>query len=496
MDVQRTAGPLSDTPSAVHAVVLAGGSGVRFWPLSRELAPKQFLSIFGEESLVAGAVARGRAIPGSVAVHLVTGERLLPEFRNHLASRSDIAGESVDYIVEPLARNTAAAIALAAAVVELTDPRGVLVVLPADHLLGRDAEWDRALAAALSAARAGRLVTIGLQPTRPETGYGYILSGAEIAPGVREVERFVEKPDAATAERFVAEGAYLWNSGMLAARADVILRELELAGHRGGTSASACGEAIAAAARDVAAMKPADRVGDLGRAAFEPLPRVPFDRAVLEVSDVVAVVPTTTNWSDVGSLLAVASLGEPDERGNVLVGRAVDVDSSGIVSYAPDRLIATLGLSDVIVVDTPDATLVADKSRTEDVRLVVEALARAGARELIEPRRSMRPWGSWTLLVKTEAFQVKTISVEPGMRLSLQRHARRSEHWIVVEGSALVEIDGEERLVEAGHSAYVAVGSTHRLTNGGDVTLKIVEVATGDYLGEDDIERLEDDWSR
>jgi mannose-1-phosphate guanylyltransferase / mannose-6-phosphate isomerase len=487
---------LSDTPQAAHAVVLAGGSGVRFWPLSRELAPKQFLSIFGEESLVAAAVARGRAIPGSVAVHLVTGERLLPELRNHLASRTEAAGQGIDYVVEPMPRNTAAAIALAAAVVELSDPSAVLVVLPADHLIVRDAEWDRALEAALASARDGHIVTIGLAPTRPETGYGYIKSGREVGDGAREVERFVEKPDAATAERFVAEGVYLWNSGMVAGRADVILRELELAGHRAATPASSAGEAIAAAARAVAAMTPAERVSDAGRALFEPLPSVSFDRAVLEVSDAVSVVPTTARWSDVGSLLAVASLGEADERGNVLVGRAVDVDSHDIVSYSPDRLVATLGLENVIVVDTPDATLVADKARTEDVRLVVEALARAGARELIEPRRSMRPWGSWTLLVKTDAFQVKTITVEPGMRLSRQRHARRSEHWVVVEGIALVELDGEQTTLCEGESTYVPVGAVHRLSNAGDIALCIVEVATGDYLGEDDIQRLEDDWSR
>lgn len=480
----------------VHAVVLAGGSGVRFWPLSRELSPKQFLSIFGGDSLIAAAVARGRAVPGCDAVHLVTGERLLPEYRNHLSQRADIGGEAVDYIVEPLARNTAAAVALAAAVIEAADPGALLVVLPADHLLGSGAEWDRAVRASLDAAANGRIVTIGLTPTRPETGYGYIKAGAEVAAGVNAVERFVEKPDAATAERFLADGGYLWNAGMVVARAAVVLSALDAAGDAAATPEASAGRAIADAARAVAAMPPDARSGDAGRAAFEALPAVPFDKAVLEVSDRVVVVPTSTEWSDVGSLLAIGDLAEPDARGNVLVGRVTDVDSAGVIAYSSDRLLATLGLRDVVIVDTPDATLVADRSRTQDVRLVVEALKATGARELVEPRASLRPWGAWTLLLKTPAFQVKTIRVDPGKRLSLQRHAHRSEHWIVVTGTAVVEVDGASTRVEAGRSAFVPVGAVHRLSNPGETALEIVEVAVGEYLGEDDIERIEDDWAR
>lgn len=492
-----TTGSSETAPDAprVHAVVLAGGSGVRFWPLSRELSPKQFLSIFGGDSLIAAAVARGRALPGCAGVHLVTGERLLPEFRNHLSQRTEIGGDAVDYIVEPLARNTAAAVALAAAVIESRDPGALLVVLPADHLLGSGAEWDRAVRAALDAAAGGRIVTIGLAPTRAETGYGYIMAGAALADGVHAVERFVEKPDAETAERFVADGRYLWNAGMVVAPAALVLAELDAAGDAAATPDSASGRAIADAARAVAALRPEERA-DAGRAAFEALPAVPFDKAVLEVSDRVAVVPTSTEWSDVGSLLAIEALAEPDARGNVLVGRVTDVDSSGVVAYSSDRLLATLGLHDVVIVDTPDATLVADKGRTQDVRLVVEALKATGARELVEPRTSLRPWGTWTLLLKAPGFQVKTIRVEPGKRLSLQRHAHRSEHWIVVAGVAEVEVDGAEVRLEAGRSAYVPVGSTHRLANIGARPLEIVEVAVGDYLGEDDIERLEDDWAR
>ncbi len=488
--------PEPDRPPAVHAVILAGGSGVRFWPLSRELSPKQFVSIFGGESLVAKAVARGCALPGAAGVHVVTGERLLGELRNHLSDRPEAACGPVDYIVEPAARNTAAAIALAAACIDREDPGAVMAVLPSDHLLEDSDEWRAAVSAGVAAASEGLLATIGLIPTRCETGYGYILGGEPATEGARLVERFVEKPDLETAQAFVSDGRYLWNSGMVLGRADVVLSELDAAGRAAATPESSSGAEIAAAARKLAAMDPGERTGDDARELFESLPSVPFDKAVLEVSDKVVVVPTSMAWSDVGSLLAVAELAEPDERGNVLVGRSVDVDSRDIIAYSADRLVATLGLKDVLVIDTADATLVADKARCQDVRLIVDALAAAGAREIIEPRMSLRPWGSWTLLLKSDGFQVKQIVVDPGKRLSLQRHGHRSEHWVVVAGSALVRCGDDEVVVAANESIYVEEGQLHRLDNPGDEPLIVVEVAVGDYLGEDDIERFEDDWSR
>ncbi|GAB4284801.1 MAG: mannose-1-phosphate guanylyltransferase/mannose-6-phosphate isomerase [Coriobacteriia bacterium] len=486
----------------LHAIVLAGGSGTRFWPLSRELSPKQFVSIFGGVSLITRAVERIAGLAETGGVHVLTNERLADELGNHLKAQASLQGVAIDYLAEPTPRNTAPAIALAAAYLVRLDPDAVMVVLPSDHLIEDGAVWDRTMRLAVDLAEQGRLVTIGLEPTHAETGYGYIRAGAPIAgaerDGVsgREVERFVEKPERSAAEAFLAEGGYLWNSGMLVARADVVLRELDAAGAKAATPESAAAGTIAATAREVGALHPAEWTLPAARERFAALPAVPFDKAALEVSEVVAVVPTDMPWSDVGSLLALEQLAEPDERGNVLVGNVTDIDSEDTIVYSADRLVATLGLSDLVVVDTSDATLIARKDRAQDVRLIVDALKAAGAPEVVQNRSSLRPWGSWTMLLVGEGFQVKTIDVLPGCRLSLQSHAHRSEHWVVIEGHAKVEIDGDVFEVGPNESKYVPLGARHRLTNDGETLLRVVEVAVGDYLGEDDITRYQDDWAR
>lgn len=476
-----------DTIAHLHAFILAGGSGARLWPLSRELAPKQLLSVFGGESLIRQAVRRVSDLVEPESRHILTGENLAEEIRSHLATSADLG--AIEILAEPVARNTAPAIALAAAYAQRLDSSAIVFVLPSDHLLQGGPAWERAVRDAAAAAAAGELVTIGLEPRSPETGFGYIKSGdASQASGALRVERFVEKPDAETARSFLEQGGYLWNSGMLLARADVILAELRDAGADGG--------AIADAATTVAALPPREWNTDSAREAFAALPRVPFDTAVLEVSDRVSVVPVDLDWSDVGSLIALKELAQADARGNVLVGNTVDVDSHDVISYSGDRLVATLGLSDIIVVDTADATLVAARDRAQDVRLVVDALKATGAREAVESRTMSRPWGGWTLLLRTPEFQIKSIHVEPGRRLSLQSHKHRSEHWVVVEGCAVVERDGEMIELATNESTYIAAGVRHRLTNSGENLLRIIEVAVGDYLGEDDIVRYEDDWGR
>ncbi|PKQ38027.1 MAG: mannose-1-phosphate guanylyltransferase/mannose-6-phosphate isomerase [Actinobacteria bacterium HGW-Actinobacteria-1] len=486
----------------LHAVVLAGGSGTRFWPLSRELAPKQFVSIFGGVSLITQAVLRVSEMTVDNGIHVLTNEHLLDELRNHLKSQHGIENIGIDYLAEPTPRNTAAAIALAAAYLLRTDPDALMVVLPSDHLLEDGERWARTMRVAAGLAADGRLVTLGLTPTYPETGYGYIRMGtalpehAEDSVIGHEVVAFVEKPDRQTAEVFLETGEYLWNSGMLVARADTVLRELDRAGHAGVTPESVDSATIAAAAREVASANPQTWTSDENRATFAALPSVPFDKAALEVSDRVAVVPADLEWSDVGSLLALQAVAEPDACGNTFSGNVVDVDSRDTIVYSADRLVATLGLKDTIVVDTADATLVASKDRAQDVRLIVDALRVLGAREIVESRSSLRPWGSWTMLVKGEGFQVKTIDVLPGHRLSLQSHSHRSEHWIVVEGCARVTIDDAVFDVSANESKYIPLGAVHRLENAGSDSLRIVEVAVGDYLGEDDIVRYEDDWAR
>ncbi|MDY0341448.1 MAG: sugar phosphate nucleotidyltransferase, partial [Coriobacteriia bacterium] len=339
-------------------------------------------------------------------------------------------------------------------------------------------------------------------PTRPETGYGYIRMG-ETIPGATEgdtvghdVAAFVEKPDQTTAEGFLADGGYLWNSGMLVARASTVLAELSAAGQHRATPESGRSAEIAEVACAVAALAATEWTGDDARAWFAALPSVPFDKAVLEVSEAVAVVPADLAWSDVGSLAALESIAEPDEHGNVHSGNVLDIDSHDSIVYSADRLVATIGLQDLMVVDTADATLVAPKNRAQDVRLVVNALKANGARETVENRSSLRPWGKWTMLVKGSGFQVKTIEVLPGRRLSLQSHKHRSEHWVVVEGRGRITRGTEVFDVRPNESAYIPRGFTHRLENPGVEVLRIVEIAVGDYLGEDDITRYEDDWER
>lgn len=493
---------MSQPIPALHAVILAGGSGSRFWPLSREMSPKQMLSIFGGVSLMTRAVMRIMPYTAVDAVHVVTGELLFDEIRNHLMAQTELAGLSIDYMVEPLARNTAPAVALAAATLHRLDPKAIMIMLPSDHLLEDGELWRATIEAAAGLAARDLLVTIGLKPSRPDTGYGYIHAGEPIeasrvgAVQGHVVQAFLEKPDLATAERFVAEGDYLWNSGMLVAKASVILEELRLAGDKAASAESADGRRIAEVAERMADMGVADWLTDEGRELYGSLPAVPFDKAALEVSSRIAVVPTDLDWSDVGSLLSIEELGEPDERGNVLVGRAYDVDSHDLLVYSADRLVATLGISDAVVVDTADATLVVAKDRVQDVRRMVDLLKAEGCDEVSTSRSSLRPWGSWTLLMKGDGFQIKSIDVHPGKRLSVQSHNRRSEHWIVIAGEAKVLRGDEEVILKRNESVYLPAGIVHRMENCGIEPLKVIEVAVGDYLGEDDIVRYSDDYGR
>lgn len=488
----------------VDAVILAGGSGQRFWPLSRELSPKQMLTVFGSTSLVSQAVHRVAPFVAHGAIHVVTSERLHDELRNHLLAQEGVAvGRELDFVVEPGARNTAPALALAAAIVVREDPDAMLVMLPSDHLIAENEAWRRTIAAGISAAQDGSLVTVGLVPTHPATGYGYIHRGEPAAPDGPEglyqparVRSFVEKPDEDLAASFVAGGEHLWNSGMLIARADAILSELRSAGRMKATERSSAGELIADAAEELAAMPATERLTDATRSLYGSLPAVSFDHAALEVSDRVLVIPSDLEWSDVGDLRAIEKLAAPDDRGNVVIGHALAVDSDHMTVYAPDRLVATLGVSDLMVVDTDDALLVAPRDRAQDVRLVVDVLAASGAPEIVESRESLRPWGSWRLLLEGPGYRVKRILVRPGMRLSLQSHEHRSEHWVVIAGSAFVECDGSAFEVPTGESAFIPVRMRHRLQNRGEEDLVVVEVAVGEYLSEDDIVRYDDDFGR
>lgn len=486
---------MSNRVDHLYATILAGGSGQRFWPLSRELNPKQLLSMFGTESLIAAAVHRILPFSRSASsIVISTNERLFDELRNHLTAQPDTELHALRYIQEPLPKNTAPAIALAAATFAAEDPDAIMVVLPSDHLLEDGEVWAQCIEAAAKVAAEDYLVTIGISPSRAETGYGYIRAGEPLAqyavgsatPHV--AAQFIEKPDLARAEEFVASGNYFWNAGIFVMKAAQVLAELDAAGGE-------CAQ-IAETSRWIAAQDPADRNGTEALERFSALTSISIDKAVMERSERVAVIPAPLKWSDVGSLLALGDVAEPDESGNVRTGRGVDVDSRDSIVYSSDRLVATLGVEDLIVVDTTDATLVLPKERAQDVRSVFEALKLIGAPEVTQPKISLRPWGSWTSLLKGPGYQIKLLEIRPGRKPSLQRHEHRSEHWIVVAGTALVTCDDRVFEVPTNESAFIPQGSIHRIENRGLELLQVIEVQVGEYLGEDDIARLEDDWAR
>lgn len=493
-----------------HAAVLAGGSGTRFWPLSREESPKQMLQVFGGpngDSLLVQAVKRAATVvTGEGLILVVVCAAMLDETRNHLSARPELAELPIRYVVEPLGRNTTAAIALTAATLKNIDPDGTVVIMPSDHLIQAGDEWRRAMTAAVATARSGDLVVLGIVPTAPSTAYGYIEIGDEIAAATpareaaNRVARFVEKPDAPTAEAYVASGRYLWNSGMVVATPRAILKQMRTIGSEvvgiGDVVYHGDNVRIAGAAEMIADMGEGSHATPVARHIYSSLPSVQFDHSVLELSQELAVVPAHFSWSDVGSLTSLEELAEPDTHGNRSIGRGVQIDSNDTLTYAPDRLVATLGVDNLVVVDTPDATLIASRDRVQDVRLVVDALREAGAPELCQSKKSLRPWGSWTMLVRANGYHVKEIEVLPGARLSLQSHERRAEHWMVVEGHARVQRGDETLELVENESVFVPIGAKHRLENIGTTVLRLVEVATGEYLNEDDITRYDDDFGR
>ncbi len=475
----------------LHAVILAGGSGTRFWPLSRETMPKQLLRVLGGRSLLAETVQRGRALVPEGRIWVVTSRLQAPGIRAEL-HRCGAPGARL--LVEPAGRNTAAAIALAAASMAGGTSEAVMAVFPADHHVEAPDRFLDRVREAQELARAGWLVTFGIRPTRADTGFGYIRRGEPLDRGgpagvqrgeAYRVAQFTEKPDAETAGRYVASGEFVWNSGVFVWRADRFMEELArfLPVH--------CGA--------VTAMAQAGEEGEAGAAAaarYAALPSVSVDAGILEHSDRVAVMPADVGWSDVGSWPALRAILPRDAAGNVLQGDVLAVDSRDCLIRSDGRLVAALGLEGMVVVDTPDALLVCPEARSQEVRGIAEGLRDAGRPEALEPMEVPKPWGAFRVVDRASGYQVKWLDVAPGQRLSLQSHRHRDEHWVVVHGQAQVTLDGQELLLCAGGHVLIPRGVRHRVGNLGPGTMRLIEVQIGEYLGEDDIVRHEDDYGR
>ncbi len=469
----------------LQPVILSGGAGTRLWPLSRGNFPKQFADLVGGESLFRRTLTRV-ADPARFAPPLVVCNL---EHRFLVAEQLREAGvEPAAILLEPCARNTAPAAALAALVAVETEPDAVIALLPADHLIEEVEAMAALLARAEAAARQGYLVTFGIVPERPETGYGYIRQGAPLpdAPG-QAVAAFVEKPDAATAETYLAAGDYLWNSGMFVAGAAQLLAEMR----------RHCPEVVRAAERALAGAERDLTFSRLDAEAFAAAPSISLDYAVMERTERAAVIPAEVGWQDLGAWPALWTAAEKDAAGNVVRGEAELNDVSGSYLRADDgRLIAAIGLRDMVVVSTQDAVFVAPRARAADVGGLAKTLAADGRPEASDPPVVHRPWGSYQTLVEAPGFKVKRIVVAPGGALSLQYHEQRSEHWVVVSGAAEVTVGDEVCVLAQDQSTYVPQGTRHRLRNRGADPLVMIEVQCGAYLGEDDIVRLADNYGR
>lgn len=464
-------------------VLLSGGVGSRLWPVSRELYPKQFLPLTGDSSLLAQTLLRAAGIAGVGQPVVVCND----EHRFLVAEQLRLSGiKPAAILLEPEGKNTAPALAAAALRAQSIDPHAVLLVLPADHIIHDTAAFAESVARGMTAAEAGYLVTFGIVPTAPETGYGYIQAGAASSDGVRQLQQFVEKPNRETAEKYLASGEYLWNSGMFLLRADAYLQELE---QHAPAILAAVRRALDGARNDLDFSR-------LDATAFATCPNDSIDYAVMERTQKGVVIPLSCGWSDVGSWSSLWEVEPKDESENVLIGDVVlhDVDSSYIRSES--RLVAAIGLHDVVIVETSDAVLVANKNRVQDVKHIVAALKKSKRDEATLHKRVYRPWGSYESLVNAHRFQVKRIIVNPGQQLSLQMHHHRAEHWIVVSGTAKVTCGEKEYLLSEDQSTYIPLGNRHRLSNPGVIPLELIEVQTGSYLGEDDIVRFQDVYGR
>ena len=466
-------------------VLLSGGAGTRLWPLSRETYPKQLLSLLGEKTLLQQAALR-------VNDPMLFGNLMVVANAEHRFAIADqlrsINIVDPTMILEPFGRNTAAAITVAALVAGESDPDAIILAMPVDHWVKDATAFGGAVQTGVAAAEAGKLTLFGIKPTLAATGFGYIRIGKHLstAPGSNEVSGFVEKPNQERAQELVAAGDYAWNSGMFLMPVRVLLKELQKFAP---DVLNACKAALKGATRDPDFLR-------LEEEAFKTCPSISIDYSVMEKTNHAAVVPADFGWSDVGSWSALWDAGDKDDSGNVVVGDVVMEDASGCYVRGEGPLVAALGIQDLVVTATPDVVLVTTKARDQDVSKLVAQLKTNGHRAATQTQRVHRPWGHYQSIDMGERFQVKRITVNPGAKLSLQKHFHRAEHWVVVNGTAIVTRDDERILLRENESVFLPLGCMHRLENPGKVPLNLIEVQSGPYLGEDDIVRTEDIYHR
>ncbi len=472
----------------INPVILSGGSGTRLWPLSRAAYPKQLLSLVGAKTMLQATVERAGALPGAQAPLLICNQD-----HRFLVREQCIATDHAPAAIylEPAGRNTAPAIALAALHLVASEPDALMLVLPADHVIENTDAFSAAVADAAIAARAGYLVTFGVVPNGPETGYGYIKTGAplslaDMGDAVCVVTGFVEKPDQATAQRYLAEGGYTWNSGMFVFTAARYLEELQI--HRPDILAAAT-LAWQGRVQDLDFVRP-------DNAAFLACPSDSIDYAVMQKTQRAAVVQAAFDWSDVGSWDSLWQISAKDPEGNAVQGDVFAAQTSNSYIRAENRLVAVIGLDNVVVVETADAVLVMRRDKAQEIKRAIEYFDHHGRAEHLQHVRVYRPWGWYEGMDADERFQVKRIMVRPGEKLSLQMHHHRAEHWVVVSGTALVTAGGNEVLLSENQSTFIPLGQTHRLANPGKIDLHLIEVQSGAYFGEDDIVRFEDTYGR
>lgn len=469
---------VNESFAALFGVILAGGVGTRFWPLSRSQYPKQVLRLLGSESMLQETIQRLLPMIPQGRLAVVTNASQVDLVRLELYRKG---WDDIRIWPEPQGRNTAAAAGLAAVMMGPQADDQVMAVFPADHFIRDQANLLQALETGTVWAGAGYLVTFGIKPTRPDTGYGYIKAGAALDAqnNAFHCQQFLEKPNLATATEFLKEGSYYWNSGIFLFRRDVLLR--------------AFSEHLPELA---AGLQRLAENPQLLEEVYQQLPSISLDYGILERVANVAVVPADLGWSDVGTWGAFYDMLPKDEQGNVLLGRTLDLDSKDCLVFAQNRLVATLGLQNLVVIDTPDASLVCHRDRVQEVKDLVSELVRQNLGEAVQHLTVERPWGRYTVMDFGPGYQVKQIVVDPGKRLSLQLHHYRAEHWVVVQGTARVTIGQETRTVASNESVFVPVKTPHRLENPGPEPVRLIEVQTGSYLGEDDIVRLDDDFWR